>query len=82
MTNEPKPNLAAPGTGLKCPKKIPPISDSETVLSYMHVTAHVSMCASVFMMVALTLERHFAICSPHAYRDIFHKHFYGRNLRL
>ena len=36
-------------------------SDSETALSYMHVTAHVSMCASVFMMVALTLERHFAI---------------------
>ena len=26
------------------------------------------MCISVFMMVALTLERHFAICSPHAYR--------------
>ena len=34
----------------------------------MHVIDHVSMCGSVFMMVALTLERHFAICSPHAYR--------------
>ena len=36
----------------------------------MHVIDHVSMCGSVFMMVALTLERHFAICSPHAYRYI------------
>ena len=35
---------------------------------YANYTALVSMCTSVFMMVALTLERHFAICSPHAYR--------------
>lgn len=30
--------------------------------------AHVSMCASVLMIVALTFERHFAICNPHKYR--------------
>ena len=35
---------------------------------YINICALVSMCISVFMMVALTLERHFAICSPHAYR--------------
>jgi hypothetical protein len=42
--------------------------DSDRLSSIMHVIDHVSMCGSVFMMVALTLERHFAICSPHAYR--------------
>ena len=26
------------------------------------------MCASILMLVALTWERHFAICSPHQYR--------------
>ena len=35
---------------------------------YFDVCAHVSVCASVFMVVALSFERHFAICSPHAYR--------------
>ena len=30
--------------------------------------AHVVMCASVLMIVALTFERHFAICNPHKYR--------------
>lgn len=44
------------------------ISDSDIMSSVMDVIDHVSMCGSVFMMVALTLERHFAICSPHAYR--------------
>ena len=34
----------------------------------MDVLGQVSVCASVFMIVALSYERHFAICSPHAYR--------------
>ena len=32
----------------------------------MDILAHVSMCGSVFMMVALTFERHFAIWSVRA----------------
>ena len=40
----------------------------KTATKYADLVALVSMCTSVFMMVALTLERHFAICSPHAYR--------------
>lgn len=40
----------------------------KTMTKYADLVALVSMCTSVFMMVALTLERHFAICSPHAYR--------------
>ena len=32
------------------------------------VLTQVWMCASIFMMVAITMERHFAICSPHQYR--------------
>ena len=35
------------------------------VRDFMDVFAHVSMCASCFMIVALTCERHFAIDSPH-----------------
>ena len=31
----------------------------------MDVFAHISLCASVLMVVALTFERHFAITSPH-----------------
>ena len=45
-----------------------PIFFSETysvVRDCMDVFAHVSMCASVLMIVALTCERHFAIDSPH-----------------
>jgi len=38
------------------------------VRDFMDVFAHVSMCASCFMIVALTCERHFAIDSPHQYR--------------
>ena len=34
----------------------------------LEVFAHISMCASVLMIVALTFERHFAICNPHKYR--------------
>jgi len=35
---------------------------------YTDICGHISVCSSVFMIVALTFERHFAICSPHAYR--------------
>ena len=36
------------------------------IREYMDVFAHVSLCASVLMIVSLTCERHFAIRSPHA----------------
>ena len=36
-----------------------------TVVKYSDAIAHVSMCASVLMIVSLTFERHFAICNPH-----------------
>ena len=39
----------------------------------MDVFAHVSLCASVLMIVALTCERHFAICSPHAVSFLFYE---------
>ena len=32
------------------------------------VVSNVPMVASVLMIVALTFERHFAICNPHKYR--------------
>ncbi len=35
---------------------------------YFNIMAHVSMCASVLLIVAFTFERHFAIRSPHQYR--------------
>ncbi len=35
---------------------------------YFSIASHISMCASVLMIVALSHERYFAICSPHAYR--------------
>jgi hypothetical protein len=38
------------------------------VSPYLDVCTQLSVCASVFMVVALSFERHFAICSPHAYR--------------
>ncbi len=38
------------------------------ISKYSDVLAHVSMCASVLMIVSLTFERHFAICNPHKYR--------------
>ncbi len=38
------------------------------VKPYFNVFTHVSMCASVLMIVAFTFERHFAIRSPHQYR--------------
>ena len=40
----------------------------KVIAPYTDICAHISVCASVFMVVALTFERHFAICSPHAYR--------------
>ena len=38
------------------------------VNSYFSVASHISLCASVLMIVALSHERYFAICSPHVYR--------------
>ena len=38
------------------------------VNSYFTVASHISLCASVLMIVALSHERYFAICSPHIYR--------------
>ena len=38
----------------------------------MDVFAHISLCASVLMVVALTFERHFAITSPHQVIDMNH----------
>ena len=40
----------------------------KSIKGYVNVLGQVSVCASVFMIVALSYERHFAICSPHAYR--------------
>ena len=40
----------------------------KSIKGYIDVLGQVSVCASVFMIVALSYERHFAICSPHAYR--------------
>ena len=39
-----------------------------TLQPMANVLAQVFMCASILMLVALTWERHFAICSPHQYR--------------
>ena len=36
----------------------------------MDVFAHISLCASVLMVVALTFERHYAITSPHQVIDM------------
>ena len=41
---------------------------SQNVVDVAIVLAKVFMCASILMLVALTWERHFAICSPHQYR--------------
>merc|ERR1711962_1540082 len=41
---------------------------SQNVADVAIVLAKVFMCASILMLVALTWERHFAICSPHQYR--------------
>ena len=38
------------------------------IRDYLDVFAHVSLCGSVLMIVALSCERHFAIRSPHAVR--------------
>ena len=35
---------------------------------YVNLSSHVFICASIFLIVSLSLERRFAICSPHAYR--------------
>ena len=34
----------------------------------MNVLGQIFLCASVFMIVGISCERRFAICSPHAYR--------------
>ena len=44
------------------------ISGFTSVAEVATVLAKVFMCASILMLVALTWERHFAICSPHQYR--------------
>ena len=60
--------------GKKCLYNFPSIVFDYSLISeilakireYMDVFAHVSLCASVLMIVSLTCERHFAIRSPHA----------------
>ena len=44
------------------------LSGFTSVAEVATVLAKVFMCASILMLVALTWERHFAICSPHQYR--------------
>ena len=46
------------------------IHNGESVLDggVLLCACQVFMAASVFMIVAFTFERHFAICNPHTYR--------------